>query len=90
MNYLDLIHQIKKKHDLDTFIGTAAKAVLIMKLNKEFEHPNLKVKLKECNNLTQMINTIEQTTGLITRQRTTEEMYYFKSKLRRIILICRI
>ena len=88
--YFDVIGAFRPLHDFDKGLGQITRTLLIQRFAREYDMPSLKVDLKECLNLNQMINVIEQKTGILSKNRTDEELEDFEEVVQRIIKFARV
>lgn len=90
MTYLDIIEMARSKHDLNKNLGTLTKVNLIIRFGEEYENPSLKIELKKCANFNQMINTIEQITGELSKERDKEQLHKFQDNIDQIVKFARL
>jgi len=89
-NLMSIIDDLGRKHDFNKRIGTLAHSIAVEKLAREFENPSLKIELKKCENVNQMINVIQQKTGALTIERTPERLAKFEKNFYRLIKMARL
>lgn len=90
MRYLDIIDMARANHDLDKKLGLLTKVNLISGFAEEYDNPALKTELQKCDNFNQMINTIEQKTGELSKERDKEELHTFQDRVDQIIKFARL
>lgn len=76
--------------DFNKPIPAIAKGLGINGMVEYFGNEALRSELKQCQNLNQMINVIEQRTGAISMERTQQDIDNFKPKFDQLLIMARL
>lgn len=93
--FIDIVLVYSKQHNFNKTLGVT-KIMLVTKLCAYFEDKsfeigeNLKIELKRCDNLNQMINVIEVRTKQLSKERDAKQLEEFENQLQRIIKFARL
>lgn len=94
--FSDIVIKYEVQHNFGKPLGMLTRANLILKLSQYFNDDSeipvmtLKVKLKECYTVYEMMNIVEQHSGEMNKDRTLDQLATFEVQLNRIIKFARL